>query len=447
MTIRKSSFDPRSSWDHLSIRIPPHDQPIETSRFSPVSLQADSRTQSMWTTTTMLKSPKDLESGRPRSVASHLRDRFTKLFFDARTLRRAQEPDMVPVQPAELPPWQPLHIEKRGQCCEHCVARQQRKQKKHKRRRILLLLLIILLLYLLGNTVFLNVRTLNPPSSAAPTASMTTALSADAQLCLSQYNINAPMSPSSYPCSTCFPVLLGVPANFSDGDPQGAQQLGNAIQFCSLRSVFSFTDSAGQSALSNASWVQNVQFCAWGGVSCDGDGRVSSLELTFPGVPATLPDELGGLTGLQTLKVVGDTTVPAGALPSSFTSLTALSTLDIESTAITAFPDALFSSLKRVATLTLVKNSKMGGSLPSSLAGLSLQNLVDPSSISSLSSLTELHLGSNDLSGSLLDLSNNTGLAGAVSGSFCSLADLQDCDVSGTGLTAAGSCSSVCKFS
>lgn len=36
--------------------------------------------------------------------------------------------------------------------------------------------------------------------------------------------------------------------------------------------------------------------------------------LTFPGVPATLPNELGALTGLESLQVIGDNSIP-GMLP------------------------------------------------------------------------------------------------------------------------------------
>lgn len=79
-----------------------------------------------------------------------------------------------------------------------------------------------------------------------------------------------------------------------------------------------------------------------------------------------------------------------------------------------------------------------------------------PSSVSSLTSLVELHLDNNDLTNPLpstfpstlqvLDLSDNAGLSGSVSGSFCALDALQTCDVTGTGLKAAGSCG-VCQFS
>lgn len=91
----------------------------------------------------------------------------------------------------------------------------------------------------------------------------------------------------------------------------------------------------------------------------------------------------------------------------------------------------------------------------SDLSSTSISGVI-PSTISSLSSLAELHLDSNSLSTPLpasfpsslqiLSLSNNTGLTGAVSGSFCSLGNLQSCNAQGTGLSAPGGCG-VCQFS
>lgn len=43
-------------------------------------------------------------------------------------------------------------------------------------------------------------------------------------------------------------------------------------------------------------------------------------QLTYPGVPATLPNEIGSLTDLQTLQVVGGNTVP-GMLLATFSYL------------------------------------------------------------------------------------------------------------------------------
>ncbi|KAI9062457.1 L domain-like protein [Trametes sanguinea] len=503
-----------SSWDRRprprappAITVPPPDYPIEASRFSPESpplpRPTHKRSQSAWTNTNTLKSdaspPKDPELGRVSSPhAPQFRERFTKLFFDLR-MSRTREPELIPMQHPPLQTWPPLEKQQQHHrcCCERC-------EKKKKRNKLLLILLVVFLLYLLGNTVFLNIRVLNmaPQSSSSPAASaspttMTSSgvLSADAQQCISQYNLNAPTDPQSYPCSTCYPVLSAVPSNFSDGNSQDGQTIANAVQFCGLRSIFESASNDGQTGLSNGGWVKDVRFCAWSGVKCDGFGRVSSLQLSFPSVPASMPDELGGLSGLTSLQVIGDTNVPGGSLPSSFAQLTALSNLDLESTAITSMNDTLFSSLSKVTTLTLVKNAKMGNELPSSLFSLPLQNLVVngqplssdalsniasstslrgslklldlsstslsgaiPAGISSLSALTELHLDNNALTTPLpstfpaslqaLTLTNNTQLTGAIASgtAFCALSGLQTCDVRGTGLSAQDACGP-CQFS
>lgn len=115
-------------------------------------------------------------------------------------------------------------------------------------------------------------------------------------------------------------------------------------------------------------------------------------SLTFPGVPADLPNELGALDGLESLAVVGNSAIPgtsllsrlvldaypafaAGTLPSNFTTWTSLNTLHLESTAITSVPDNIFSVAKTLSTLTLVKNNQMSNNLPSSIASSSLQSL------------------------------------------------------------------------
>ncbi|KAH8103262.1 RNI-like protein [Cristinia sonorae] len=501
---------PKSKFrEHLSIFIPPLNFPIETSRFSPESPPTPPqapRTISTWTNSSTMRSPvllskeRDIEAGpstSPRSVSTgttNIKDRFTKLWFDVRTLGRDKEPELVPIQPAVLPPWSPLHVGKRNTmaCCTECPCRKkQQKRRRTKRNRILICVLVLIILYLLGNTIFLNVRVLNtstPPSSIPHSAPNT--LSIDTQQCLSQYNVNAPSDPLGYPCGSCLPVLQQVPPNFSDSNPQDSQQIQNAVQFCGLRSIFDTSNDEAQSTFRSGGWVGDVKFCTWTGVSCDGTGKVSSLVLTFPAVPAAIPNEIGALDGLQALRVIGDSTIPAGSLPNTFTSLTSLGTLHLESTAITTIPD-IFNSLNKLVTLELVRNTAMGSQLPSSLRSISLQNLVVngqalnnplsdlstsaplqssmklidlsstslsgivPSTISAFTSLVELHLDDNNLAGPLppnfpstlasFSMSNNTGLGGSNTGSFCSLPKLQNCDMRNTGLAAPGGCG-VCTF-
>ncbi|KAI0070470.1 L domain-like protein [Panus rudis PR-1116 ss-1] len=529
-TISRDSQDgryPKMRHNELTISVPPPDVPIEVSRFSPESpplppVPPRSRAASPWSdawtrraSSTVAGQSKDVESNARTSLSprrmstpepetrdySTYRSRFTKLFFDLRTLVRNKEPEIVPIQPPQLPPWEPLHIEKRG-CCHDCPCHTQKvktKKKRSKRDKILIYLLVLVILYLLGNTLFLDIRVLNPSSTtttATPsndTASTSTQLSPSAQQCLSQYTINAPSDPSSYPCSSCLPILQQVPSDFSSSNQSDVEQIQNAIQFCGLRAFFETADSDGQSALGNGGWVKDVRFCAWNGVGCDGAGRVSSLTLTFPGVPALLPNETGALTGLTSLRVIGNSAIPAGSLPPSFTSLQSLLTLHLESTSITTLPSTLFTSLSKLTSLELIKNGQMGKDLPSSITSLSLQNLVvngqpltnplssiasSPSlqrslqlidftstsltgtipSLTSLTSLVELHLDSNNLSGPLpsafpsslvaLTLSNNSGLGGNGGNAqgVCALTGLKQCDLRGSGLSAPNGGCGTCQF-
>ncbi|KAJ3487155.1 hypothetical protein NLI96_g3726 [Meripilus lineatus] len=107
--------------EHLSVSIPPLDFSIDTSRFSPESPENPRHTQVSWDpsssshSTNMGRRDRDIEAQKtmtsPASSSLTLRDRCTQ-FFNIRT-RSNRDSEMVPIQPAYLPPWQPLHVEKR----------------------------------------------------------------------------------------------------------------------------------------------------------------------------------------------------------------------------------------------------------------------------------------------------------------------------------------------
>jgi hypothetical protein len=221
--------------------------------------------------------PRDVESmtNSSRSRRETFRDRFTRMFFDVRTMDdRDREADLVPIQPRiELSEWPPLNVDKK---------RSQQvpvpKQKRRKSRWCCIILLIIILLYLLGNVVFLDVRIASLTGELNSVRNQTTSspspLSFNANECVSQFTLNAPVNPSSYPCGSCLAALSGV----TPGDPsQDFQQATNALQFCGLRAVLQSADSTGQTTLGNGGWATNVNFCTWQGVTCDTSGRVNSL--------------------------------------------------------------------------------------------------------------------------------------------------------------------------
>ena len=298
-TIMPPSDDTKFTWDRDPSPHPPHaitvpppapdyypTSPILSHRSSDRPYHHN-RSQSEWTNTVTLQSfTKDLEQGKQPSPppASRFHERFTKYFFDLRmpAQRESQQrpPQWVPMREVPLQEWPPLEIEKRRRC-ECC------RENNDRRRRMMALgvALIVFLLFLFGNIIFLNVRVmrLSSPTSAPPPATPTgstnisNGLSEDAQQCLSQYTLNAPSDPRGYPCSTCLSVLQKVPSAFFENNQADGQQVRNAIQFCGLRSIFETTSGDGQRGLSNAGWAQDVRFCAWQGVRCDGFGRVSSM--------------------------------------------------------------------------------------------------------------------------------------------------------------------------
>ncbi|KAH9942132.1 RNI-like protein [Epithele typhae] len=452
-----------------AITIPPVDVPIQSSHFSPESLHSPTasrssshppthppfhprhtRSQSAWTNTATVNSvSRDPELGKTSPLHTpHLRDRFTKMFFDLRVPSQAPGPkeQWPPMRQPHLQSWPPLEIEKR-RFCHHCQSHDDRRRRHRLSSR--------------GSSI---------AQSTDPNA-----LSADAQQCLSQFTLNAPTDPDSYPCSTCLSTLQTVPANFTSSNSQDGQNIMNAIQFCALRSVFDNASGDGQTGLSNGGWAKDVRFCSWSGVRCDGFGRVSSIQLSFPAVPAKIPDELSVLTGLTSLQIAGDSNIPAGDFPASFKSLSSFASLTLESTAVASIPSG---SLSNLSTLTLVKNAQMVinsqqlatnpmPALLSSSAARTLQTLdlsstglsgALPDDLSGFSALVELHLDNNALSGAppskfpstlqALTLTNNTQLSGAVAtgSSFCALSGLQTCDVRSTGLSAQGACGP-CTFS
>ncbi|KAI0048790.1 hypothetical protein FA95DRAFT_994947 [Auriscalpium vulgare] len=432
-SFRTSWFPPSKFKEHLSLTVPPPDAPIEHSHFSPESPPPfpnpqSTRSFSFGSSTMYKASPasktRDLEKGStanstPRSGA--FRDRFTKMFFEMRAPRRQPELD-IPIQEPELPDhyhehdhvhmaeWPPLNVRKQ----HHCSCRRHETVLQKWRRRAWITALLLFLLYVLVNLIILNTRAFPSSSnSSTPTSSPAPAppsgLSADAQQCINEYTLNAPASPTTYPCSTCLPLLSQLPANSTAVYPTAV----DATQFCALRSLWEDAGSDGQQGLEAGGWVQDVRFCAWNGVRCDGAGQVSSVSLTFPAVPASITAEFTNLTALESLTIVGNNVAPGGPLPSSFPSLTSLSSLSLQSTGLGPLPD----NLQNLTSLTLVGNAQMGTSLPASISQSALTALIVNNETLSLTPDQQTAICTNALGG-----------------------QLRTCDLRGSGIQTCGSC-------
>jgi hypothetical protein len=272
--------------EHLSISMPPPNQAIERSHFSPDSSPGHSDRDSTIGGSTVYGSsrprPLDIEKGGAGhssvyGASPSIRDRFTRLFLDLRaSLRDGNRSTAPPLPSGELPPkmpdWPPLNIRKPAPQCA-C-----NNQQSPARRRALLVALAVFLLYLFINVTVLNVRSFASPklptvtpSASAPTTTET--LSANTQQCIAQYTLDAPSNPTGYPCDTCLPLLAALPPSATAVYPAALA----ATQFCGLRSLWEDAGQEGQTALETGGWVNDVKFCTWAGVHCDGAGRVSSL--------------------------------------------------------------------------------------------------------------------------------------------------------------------------
>lgn len=180
--------------------------------------------------------------------------------------------------------WSPLHIEKKPQSqpqprqpCQHCRCKDKRRRKQG---RFCLALLVIVLLYLLANTIVLNVKVFsdgNTSDGQLGTSNNTYTLSKAQELCLLEFEVNAPSNASLYPCSTCLSKLQQIPSDFGFSNASDSQLLSNSIQFCGMQSLLSASSGVAQSGLVNGGWGQDTSFCTWTGVQCNSQGQVQNL--------------------------------------------------------------------------------------------------------------------------------------------------------------------------
>ena len=120
-------------------------------------------------------------------------------------------------------------------------------------------------------------------------------------------------------------------------------------------------------------WLSGCTPCGWYGVTCDGNGQVTKLNLIGNNLSGTLPTSLSVLTSLQSLELGANALT--GGIPLGIGSLTALQTLNLSRTQLGGPIPASLGGLTRLQNL-LLNESALTGPLPASLGGLSqLQNL------------------------------------------------------------------------
>ncbi|MBD2753911.1 immunoglobulin domain-containing protein [Spirosoma validum] len=173
-----------------------------------------------------------------------------------------------------------------------------------------------------------------------------------------------------------------------------------------LVDLYNATNGPGWTNKSN--WLNSCIPCGWAGVTCDGNNRVTRLNLFNNNLNGSLPASLSALTSLQTLDLQSNNL--SGTLPSSFSALINLQTLNVSINSLSGSIPTSFSALTNLRELLLF-NTELSGPIPDGLSALTALQTLDlhngqlsgpiPGNLSALTNLQTLDLSGNQLSGCL----------------------------------------------
>ncbi|KAL9685632.1 hypothetical protein QQ045_023083 [Rhodiola kirilowii] len=168
-------------------------------------------------------------------------------------------------------------------------------------------------------------------------------------------------------------------------------------------------------SLKGTQWIltSSADYCKWNGINCDASSkRVTAINLSSRSISGTLPDGINALTHLQSLAVQKNSIT--GALP-SFSGLTNLQKLYLDSNLFTSVPNSVFQGLTSLQEFSISDNSNLlPWNIPENdLTGsaslvkfyASNSNIIGsiPDMFSMFPNLQELRLSYNNLTGELPD--------------------------------------------
>jgi Leucine-rich repeat (LRR) protein len=200
-------------------------------------------------------------------------------------------------------------------------------------------------------------------------------------------------------------------------------------------------------------WTTNPDECAWLGVLCDDDHRVTSLSMSGNDVWGRIPDDLGLLTANSNLDLPGNKIT--GTIPSSLAAMTDLGNLNLNGNRLTGTIPSSLGVLTALIILYL-QNNQLTGTIPSSMGTLTALTYLDlsgnelngtiPTSLGLLTAMPSLQLQNNRLNGTIpsslaamtaltiLWLENNT-LTGTIPSSLAAMTALTNLQLRNNQLT------------
>ena len=181
-----------------------------------------------------------------------------------------------------------------------------------------------------------------------------------------------------------------------------------------------YNATGGANWTNDTNWLSSMPLSDWHGVTVDGNGCVTELDLTDNELTGTIPSELSNLSSLERLNLFNNELT--GTIPSELGNLASLQRLNLFNNQLTGTIPSELGNLSSLLELGLSGN-QLKGTIP-----VELENL---------SSLLWLFLHTNQLTGSipaqlgnlpslvLLALSGNQ-LTGTIPASLGNLAKLED---------------------
>ena len=162
-----------------------------------------------------------------------------------------------------------------------------------------------------------------------------------------------------------------------------------------------YINTNGDGWYSNYGWGTDAPYCTWYGVSCDGYGHVSSIDLYWNALTGILPPEIGDLANLQLLNLGANELTH---LPPEIGNLTNLEWLYLLENQFSSLPTEI-GNLINLQVLWLGYNQL--SSLPTEIGNLANLRVISlysnklsslPPQIENLDNLQTLQLDYNELS-------------------------------------------------
>ena len=174
-----------------------------------------------------------------------------------------------------------------------------------------------------------------------------------------------------------------------------------------LTTLYNSTD--GGSWTDNTNWLgAEGTECSWYGVQCDGDNKVTALDLNQNNLVGSIPSELGDLISIQFISLGGNQL--SGTIPSSIAQLVNLQGIWLWSNQFSGPLPDFFGQMSQLRNLNLSGN-QFSGTIPVSYGDL--VNILEldlaynqlsgsiPSELGNLADATTIKLSYNQLSGAV----------------------------------------------